>query len=168
MNDDLHIRPAQIGDVPVLLGLIRELAAYEKLAHEVVATETALAASLFGERAVAEALLAHAGAEPVGMAIYFHNYSTFLGRPGLYLEDLFVLPAWRGRGYGRRLLARVAKLAIERDCGRMEWSVLDWNDPALRFYEKLGARAMQEWRLHRLTGDALRALADENSLDQRP
>lgn len=168
MDDDFTIHPATIDDVPILLRLIRELASYEKLAHEVVATEELLAKSLFGERAVAKALLARAGTEAVGMAIYFHNYSTFLGRSGLYLEDLFVLPAWRGRGYGRRLLARVARLAIEADCGRMEWAVLDWNEPALRFYQKLDAQVLEQWRLHRLTGDALRALADEGATDTRP
>ncbi len=146
-------------DVPVILNLIKGLAEYEKLAHEVVATEECLSESLFGSRRVAEVLLGYAGAEPVGFAVFFHNYSTFLGRPGIYLEDLFVVPQWRRRGLGTQLLRRIAHIAMERGCGRLEWSVLDWNEPAIKFYKKLGARAMDEWTVYRVTGDALKNLA---------
>ena len=147
-------------DVPAILSLIRGLAEYEKLTSEVTATEERLRESLFGAKPAAEALIAWAGAEPVGFALYFQNYSTFLARRGLYLEDLFVLPEWRKRGVGRKLLAAVAAIAVERGCGRMEWAVLDWNEPAVRFYRSLGARAMDEWTVYRLTGDAIRKLAD--------
>ena len=146
-------------DVPVILSLIRGLAEYEKLAHEVVADEATLAATLFGERRVAEVVIADHDGAAGGFALFFHNYSTFLGRPGIYLEDLFVRPELRGRGIGETLLAFLAKLAVERDCGRLEWSVLDWNEPAIRFYQRLGARAMDEWTVYRVTGDALSALA---------
>jgi GNAT superfamily N-acetyltransferase len=146
-------------DVPLIHRLIAGLAEYEGLSSEVTATEDDLRASLFGERPAAEVLLAYAGDEAVGFAVFFQSYSTFLGRPGLYLEDLFVVPERRRQGYGRGLLSRVAALAVERGCGRLEWSVLDWNEPAIRFYESHGARAMHEWTVHRLTGDALRRLA---------
>ena len=155
---DIHnatIREAQPSDVPVILGMIRELAEYERLLHMVVATEESLPRSLFGSRPYAEALLAEVGGEAVGFALYFHNFSTFLGKPGLYLEDLFVKPAFRGRGIGKALLSRVARIAVERDCGRMEWSVLDWNEPSIRFYESLGAKPLDDWTIFRLTGDAL-------------
>ncbi len=152
------IRTATIDDVPTVLAFIRELADYERLAHEVVADEAALRATLFGPRPGAEVLIAE-DPEPVGFALFFTSYSTFLGKPGLYLEDLFVRPAARGRGVGLALMAACAKLAVERDYGRFEWSVLDWNEPALGFYRKLGAVAMTEWTVQRLTGDALRALA---------
>ena len=148
-------------DVPVLHRLIQELAAYERLAHEVVAEESDLREALFGPRPYAEAVIATLGAEPVGFALWFHNYSTFVGRPGLYLEDLFVLPAWRGRGVGRALIVHLARIAVERRCGRMEWSVLDWNEPAIRFYKSLGARPMDEWTVFRVTGDALVRLAQD-------
>ena len=163
MNEpiEFHIEPATERDVPVILNLIKGLAEYEKLSHEVVATETSLRESLFGARRVAEVLLGFADAEPAGFAVFFHNYSTFLGRPGLYLEDLFVLPQWRRRGLGTRLLGRVAREAVARNCGRLEWSVLDWNEPAIRFYKKLGARAMDEWTVFRVTGEALMRLAGE-------
>ena len=153
---------ATAGDVPVILSLIRGLAEYEKLSAEVTATEEGLRASLFGRDKGADVLLAYDGETPVGFAVYFQNYSTFLGRPGLYLEDLFVLPEWRRHGHGRCLLAEVARIAVERDCGRLEWAVLDWNEPALRFYRSLGAKAMDEWTIYRVTGDALRKLAESS------
>jgi GNAT superfamily N-acetyltransferase len=147
-------------DVPVILSLIKGLAEYEKLSAEVTATGEGLRASLFGREKAAEVLLAYDGETPVGFAVYFQNYSTFLGRPGIYLEDLFILPDWRQRGHGRRLLAELARIALERNCGRLEWAVLDWNEPALRFYRSLGARAMDEWTVYRMTGDAIRRLAE--------
>lgn len=153
------IRPARPQDVPTILALIRALAEYEKLLDQVVATEEALHASLFGARPYAEALLAWDGDEAAGFALYFHNYSTFLARPGLYLEDLFVRPQCRGRGIGKALLAEVARIAVERDCGRLEWAVLDWNAPAIAFYRSLGAQPLQEWIVNRLTGARLQALA---------
>ena len=156
-----RIEPAAERDVPLILKFIRGLAHYERLEHEVVATEESLRSTLFGPRPVAEVILGYAGAEPAGFALFFHNYSTFLGRPGLYIEDLFVLPEWRSKGLGRRLLVYIAKLAVERRCGRVEWAVLDWNEPAVRFYRRLGARAMEEWTVYRLTGDTLSQLATE-------
>lgn len=169
--EDLRIEPATVRDVPLILGLIKALAEYEKLTHEVVATEAALQESLFGVTPNAEAVIARcvsrggsdaakAESEAVGFALWFQSYSTFLARPGLYLEDLFVLPAWRGRGVGLALLRHLAGVAIARGCGRMEWSVLDWNDPAVGFYRSLGARPMDEWTVYRLTGDALRRVAE--------
>jgi GNAT superfamily N-acetyltransferase len=157
----LRIDSAQAQDAGEVVALIRALAVYEKLEHEVVATEESVRASLFGERPGAEVLLARVGAETVGFAVFFHNYSTFLGRRGIYLEDLFVRPEHRGHGYGRRLLAHLAHLAVERQCGRVEWAVLDWNEPAIGFYRSLGARPMDEWTVFRLTGDALQSLASE-------
>lgn len=159
MSDDLRIEPATIADVPVVLRLIKALAEYERLAHEVVATESSVRETLFGSKPSAEAVIACAGDEPVGFAVWFHNYSTFVSRPGLYLEDLFVLPDWRGRGIGRALLRYLARIAVSRGCGRMEWSVLDWNEPAIRFYRRLGARPMDDWTVYRLTGEALARLA---------
>lgn len=156
---DLTIRPATRGDVPVILELIRGLAEYEKLAHECVATEAALTETLFGARPQAEVVLALAGEAPAGFALFFHNYSTFLAKRGIYLEDLFVRPEFRGRGIGRRLLGHLAALAVSRGCGRLEWSVLDWNTDAIRFYESLGAKAMEEWTVFRVAGDALTKLA---------
>jgi len=141
--------------------LITALAEYERLSHEAVATEGDLREALFGARPYAEAVVASVGAEPVGFALWFHNYSTFVGRPGLYLEDLFVLPAWRGRGVGRALIVHLARIAVQRRCGRIEWSVLDWNEPAIRFYKSLGARPMDEWTVYRVTGDALVRLAQD-------
>ena len=158
---DIRIYPATERDVPVILALIKGLGEYERLAHEVMATEEDIRESLFGEWPAAEAVLAYIGQEVAGFALFFHNFSTFLGRRGLYLEDLFVLPQWRGRGVGRRLLVHLARLAIERRCGRMEWWVLDWNEPAIRFYRSLGAIAMDEWTVYRLQGDALARLAGE-------
>jgi GNAT superfamily N-acetyltransferase len=155
------IRPATIGDVPIVLDMIKALAEYEKLAHQVVATEEQLKASLFGPRPAAEVLLAFAGDRPVGFAVYFQSFSTFLGVPGIYLEDIFVVPDSRGRGIGRRLLSMIASIAVTRGCGRLEWSVLDWNTPAIGFYRKLGSRPMDEWTVHRLTGAALEQVAAE-------
>ncbi len=156
---NLFIRPATRDDVPVILGFIRALADYEKLADQVVATEAKLAATLFGPRPVAEVLIAEWQGKPAGFALFFHNYSTFLAQPGIYLEDLFVLPEHRGRGIGKALLVQLAKIAVERDCGRFEWSVLDWNTPAIEFYHALGAKPMDEWTVQRVTGDALKTLA---------
>ena len=152
-------------DVALILRLIKELAEYEKLPHEVAATEARLRESLFGEHPAAEVLIGHAGTEPAGFAVFFQNFSTFLGRSGLYLEDLYVVPEWRKHGLGRLLLAHVAAIAVERGCGRLEWSVLDWNEPAIRFYQRIGARAMDEWTVYRLTGDALKRLASDSAAD---
>jgi GNAT superfamily N-acetyltransferase len=157
----LHIVPATADDLPVILELITELAVYEKLTHEVVATEADLRRWLFGEQPLAEVLLARDDGGTVGFALFFHNFSTFLGRPGIHLEDLFVRPEARGRGVGRALLTTLAALAVERGCGRLEWSVLDWNEPAIGFYERMGARVMNEWRMCRLTGEALARVASQ-------
>lgn len=159
----LVVRPARREDVPVIASLIRALAEYEKLAHECHADEEALGEHLFGARPFVEALVAEDEGEAVGFALFFHNYSTFLTRPGIYLEDLFVRPEARGRGIGRALLSRLAALAVERGCGRLEWSVLDWNRPAIGFYRRLGARPMEEWTVFRLDGEALRNLGAESS-----
>ena len=153
-----ELRPATRADVAAILRLIRALAEYEKLAHEVVATEAALADTLFGARPAAEVLLAEEGGRAIGFALFFQNYSTFLARPGIYLEDLFVEPASRGHGVGKALLKAVAKLAVERKCGRLEWSVLDWNEPAIGFYRSLGARPMADWTVMRVTGASLERL----------
>src|SRR5262245_16746060 len=159
MNSDrFRIEPAAERHVPTILRFIKELAEYEKLAHEVVATEHGLRDALFGPRRAAEAALAYAGDEAVGFAIWFQTFSTFLGQPGIYLEDLYVTPAWRNHGLGRRLLAHVARVAVDRG-GRMEWSVLDWNELALGVYRRIGAQPMDQWTVHRLTGEALRELA---------
>lgn len=155
----LEIRTTTEADVPVILSLIRELADYERAPDAVVANEGGLCEVLFGPQRSAEVLLALEGGEPVGFAVYFYNFSTWLGRPGLYLEDLFVRPADRGKGYGRALLERLAQIAQERGCGRMEWAVLDWNDPAIQFYKKLGAEPMTEWTVFRLTQDGIARLA---------
>jgi GNAT superfamily N-acetyltransferase len=156
-----RIEPATERDVPLILQLIKGLAEYEKLADAVSATEEELRRSLFGPRPAAEVIIGYAGDEPAGFALFFHNYSTFLAKPGIYLEDLFVRPEWRGHGYGRQLLAHLATLAVERGCGRLEWVVLDWNEPAIGFYESLGAKPMREWRVFRLTGDGLHQLASQ-------
>jgi GNAT superfamily N-acetyltransferase len=154
------LRPATIDDVPVILQLIRDLAAYERAPNEVTATEDQLREVLFGRKPAAEVILAFAANAPVGFAVFFHNFSTWLGRPGIYLEDLFVKPEERGKGYGRALLAHLAKIARDRQCGRMEWAVLDWNEPAIQFYEKLGAKPMHEWTVFRLTPSEISALAE--------
>ena len=156
-----EIRAARPGDEPLVMDFVRELAAYERLSHAVRASAEDVREALFGEPRRAEVLLAFDAGAPVGFALFFHNYSTFLGRVGLYLEDLFVRPAARGRGYGKALLRRLATIARERGCGRMEWAVLDWNEPAIRFYQKLGAEAMDDWTVYRLTGKALTHLAEE-------
>lgn len=158
---DFVIRFAEREDAAVILRFIRGLAEYERLSHEVTATEELLRETLFGARQVAEVIIGEFRGEAVGFALFFHNYSTFLGRPGIYLEDLFVKPEMRGHGFGKVLLAYLAKLATERKCGRVEWSVLDWNTPAIGFYQKLGAVAKDEWTVHRLTGEALDRLAEE-------
>ena len=157
----LRIAPATVADVPLILALIRDLAEYERMADQVEATEADIGRALFGERPCAEAVIARAGDEAVGFALFFHTFSTFVGRRGLYLEDLYVRPAFRGRGIGRRLLAHLAALAVERGCGRFEWSVLDWNAPAIAAYQRVGAVPMDDWTVYRLTGDGLRALAAE-------
>jgi GNAT superfamily N-acetyltransferase len=154
-----EIRPATVDDVPIILSLIRELAEYERLSHEVVATEGLLRESLFGERRGAEVLIACCKGASAGFALFFHNFSTFLGRPGIYLEDLYVKPKFRGRGIGRALLTHLARLAKERGCGRLEWAVLDWNEPAIKLYKSIGAVPMDEWTVYRVTGEALETLA---------
>jgi len=154
-----EIRSATEADVPAILSFVRKLAAYERLSQEVVATEALLRETLFGDRRTAEVAIGYLENLPVGFVLYFHNYSTFLGRPGLYIEDLFVDEIYRRRGYGRKLLLHVARLARERGCGRLEWSVLDWNEPAINFYKKLGAMPMSEWTVFRLTGESLDRLS---------
>jgi len=157
----VSIRPATPNDVPTVALLIRALSQYEKLEHEVSMTEDKLRASLFGPRPYAEALLAEEDGKPVGFALFFHNYSTFLAQPGLYLEDLYVLESHRGKGIGKALLIQLAGIAVERNCGRMEWAVLDWNVDAIGFYEKLGAKPNSEWTVYRLAGDSLSRLAGQ-------
>jgi GNAT superfamily N-acetyltransferase len=159
MAPDLRIEPATEDDVPLILNLVKKLAAYERLSHEVVATEEDFRKALFGTDRVAEALLAFLGTEPVGFALYFSTFSTFVGPPGIYLEDIFVEPEHRGQGIGAALLTRIARIACDRNCGRLEWSVLTWNEPAIGFYERLGAQRMEDWRVFRLAGAALRELA---------
>ena len=161
MSDGVRIRPADIDDSALILELIVGLAEYERLPDEVVATEGRVRASLFGPRPDAEVRIAELDGEAVGFALFFHNYSTFLAQRGLYLEDLFVQPAARGRGVGRALLADLAALAVERGCGRLEWSVLDWNTDAIRFYRSVGAVGMDDWTVQRLAGDALARLASQ-------
>jgi GNAT superfamily N-acetyltransferase len=155
----LSITPARPEDASLIVALVRELAEYERLLHQVVISEADIHRDLFGPRPYAEAVVAREGDEPVGFALWFHNYSTFAGRPGLYLEDLFVRPAFRGKGYGEALLRHLARAALDRGCARFEWSVLDWNEPALAFYRKLGAVPLDEWTVQRVSGEALIALA---------
>ncbi len=155
----ITLRPATRADIPQILDFIRGLAEYEKLAHEAVATPALLETHLFGERPAAEVVIAEVDGVPAGFALFFHSFSTFLGQPGLYLEDLFVLPRHRGLGIGKRLMVHLAQLAVARGCGRFEWSVLDWNAPALRLYRSLGAVGLDEWTVQRVTADALQALA---------
>ena len=166
MRERVHfeIRRARVEDVPTILELIRDLATYERAPDEVTATEEQLVDVLFGERPAAEVLLAFEEELPVGFALYFYNFSTWLGRPGLYLEDLFVKPEKRGKGYGRALLVELAKIARDRGCGRMEWAVLNWNEPAIKFYRTLGAKPMDEWTVFRLTRDEIARLAEEQQL----
>lgn len=163
MSSELILRPAQAGDVETLFNLIQALAEYEKLSHAVTGSTQALKAHLFGKQPYAEAILAEYGGEAVGFALFFHNYSTFLTKPGIYLEDLFVLPEFRRKGIGKAILKYLAQLAVERDCGRLEWSVLDWNEPAIAFYEKLGATVLPDWRICRVTADSLTQLAAPTS-----
>ena len=153
------LRPATPADLPAIVGLIRELAAFEKLEHLVVATPESMAPHLFGTRPAAEAVVAEVDGAVVAFALFFTNFSTFLGQPGLYLEDLYVQPAHRGTGLGKLLLAHLGALAVERGCGRFEWSVLDWNENAIRFYESMGATVMPDWRICRITGDTLQRFA---------
>ena len=155
----LRIESATERDVPVILRMIKGLAEYERLGDHVIATEEKLRATLFGPRPAAEVLIGYDGSTPVGFALFFQNYSTFLAQPGIYLEDLFVVPEARGHGYGRQLLAHLARIAGERSCGRLEWSVLDWNEPALAFYRSIGAKPVGGWTVHRIAGDALARLA---------
>jgi GNAT superfamily N-acetyltransferase len=159
----IEITPATPADVELVLTLITALADYEKLRHEVIATQASLTKALFGPRPSAEAVIARFGGEPAGFALFFHNFSTFVGKHGLYLEDLFVLPEYRGRAIGKALLQYLAQLAVQRDCGRFEWAVLDWNRPARDFYESLGAQAKSDWVLHRVSGEALQRLASGDS-----
>ena len=156
----MTIRPALVDDVPLILAFIRQIAEYEKLSHAVVATEEILRESLFGPRPAAEVILAFHDDAPAGYAVFFHNFSTFLGKAGVYLEDIFVDPAYRGKGIGKALFLAVSKIASDRNCGRMEWCVLDWNQPAIDFYKAHGAEHMQEWGLFRLTESGLRKLAE--------
>lgn len=160
MGQAVRVRAAVVDDVPLLIRLIRGLAEYERLLDVCVGTEEALREHLFGQRPYCEVLIAEDDAGPAGFALFFHNYSTFLTKPGIYLEDLFVLPERRGAGFGRALLEHLARLAVQRDCGRLEWAVLDWNEPAIGFYRRLGARLMDDWTACRLEGQALRALAE--------
>jgi GNAT superfamily N-acetyltransferase len=161
VDSDFTIRPAVERDVPLILDFIRELAAYELLSHIVDATEDGMRQALFGPKPAAEVLIGEAAGQPAGFALFFQSFSTFAGRPGLYLEDLFVRPAFRGRGYGTRILTRLAQIAVERSYGRMEWAVLDWNEMAIRVYRRIGAEPMTGWTVNRLTGEALQALAHQ-------
>lgn len=161
MTKDVTLRLAIQNDVPVILSFINGLAEYEKLAHDVVATEDKLRSTLFGDKPYAEVVIAEYQGVPAGFALFFHNYSTFLAKPGIYLEDLFVLPQHRGHGIGKLLLSYLAKVALERDCGRLEWSVLDWNQPAIDFYQSQGAVMLHDWRINRVTGDTLNKLAEQ-------
>ncbi len=156
------ILQAEKKDIKLIKDLIYELAVYEKLSHQAIASESDLETYLFSEKKVAEVLLGYFNEKPVGFALFFQNFSTFLGKPGIYLEDIFIREEFRGRGFGKALLIQIAKIAMERDCGRMEWAVLDWNKPSIDFYKSLGAKVMDEWLINRLTGDALKKLADLN------
>jgi GNAT superfamily N-acetyltransferase len=162
-NPSLTIRPGRTGDAPLVLEFIRELAVYERLSHEVVATEADIERWVFGDPPFAEVLLAEWDGDPAGFALFFPNFSTFLATPGLYLEDLFVRPEFRGRGIGLALLARLARLAVDRGFKRLDWWVLHWNEPAIRFYQGIGARAMGDWLPYRLDGEALTALAENST-----
>ncbi len=159
MKNYFEIKPATINDVPLILSFIKELAEYEKLLHEVVATEDILRETLFGKHAHAEVVIGFWENQPISFALFFHNFSTFLGRSGIYLEDLFVKPEARNKGIGKKMLSYLARLAKERNCGRLEWWVLDWNEPAIKFYKQIGAEPMSEWTVHRVTGNALDKLA---------
>jgi GNAT superfamily N-acetyltransferase len=160
-NPDINLRVANESDVALILNFIKALAEYEKLSHEVTATDELLKQKLFGEKQVAEVILAFYKNEPAGFALFFHNFSTFIGKPGIFLEDLFVKPEYRSKGIGKILLSYLGVLAVERDCGRIEWAVLDWNDPAIKFYKKLGAKPMDEWTVFRVTGETIHDLANQ-------
>jgi GNAT superfamily N-acetyltransferase len=164
MQNNFKIRESTVDDLPIILQLIRDLAEYERAPNDVIATEEGLREVLFGERPSAEVILAMEGNTAVGFAVFFHNFSTWLGRPGLYLEDLFVRPDCRGKGYGRALLVHLAKIARDRGCGRMEWAVLDWNEPAIKFYRTLGAAPNEEWTIFRLTRDKIENLANSSTV----
>ncbi len=159
--DGFMIRHAEESDVPLILWFVKELANYEKLSHEVLATEDDFRQYLFGEKQFAEVVIGEFRSEPVGYALYFYNFSTFTGKPGIYLEDLYVKSEERGKGFGKALLAYLAKLAVDQKCGRYEWAVLDWNEPSINFYESIGASLMKEWIINRVTGDSLLKLASE-------
>lgn len=158
---DFSIRAARPDDCALILGFIQELADYEKLSHEVLATPETLRETLFGERRYAEVLIGEYAGRAVAYALFFHNFSTFTGRPGIYLEDIYVQPAMRGKGFGKTLMTVMAKLAVDRKCTRLEWSVLDWNEPSIRFYRSIGAIPMDGWTVQRMAGEALTALADQ-------
>ena len=158
LNEQFKIRPAEETDVKLILQFIKGLGEYEKLSHEVVATEDKLRKTLFKQK-MAEVIIGEYGGEPVGFALFFHNYSTFLGQAGIYLEDLFIIPEMRGKGFGKTMLKHLAKLAVERDCGRLEWACLDWNEPSINFYKGLGAKALEDWTVYRLSGETLHNLA---------
>ncbi len=161
MAEEVTISPATEKHLPLILHFIRQLAEYERLSSRVVATEALLHESLFGPQPKAEVLIAHLGDQPAGFAVFFHNFSTFTGRGGIYLEDLFVDPKFRRAGIGKALLAHLAKLTKDRGCSRLDWAVLDWNEPAIRFYKKIGAEAMNDWTVYRVSGDALDTLAKQ-------
>jgi GNAT superfamily N-acetyltransferase len=160
MGNSIDVYAATEKDVPTIRAFIRGLAEYEKLTHQFVATEESLRETLFGPRPYAEVLIGRLNGTPVGFALFFHNYSTFLAKPGIYLEDLFVLPEYRGNGVGKALLVKLAEIARERNCGRLEWSVLDWNQPAIDFYQRIGAKLLPDWRICRMTADEFSRLAD--------
>lgn len=162
MKEELEIKKAQKNDSATILSFINQLAEYEKMSEEVSASVEKIEETLFGQDPKAECVIGYFENKPVGFALFFHNYSTFLGKPGIYLEDLFVIPEMRGKGFGKALLKHLAELAVERNCGRLEWSVLDWNTPAIEFYKSLGAVPMDEWTVFRLTGTSLKNLADKN------
>ncbi|NES88451.1 MULTISPECIES: GNAT family N-acetyltransferase [Okeania] len=157
--NEVKLRSARPADVPVIFELIKALAEYEKLSHAVTGSAASLKAHLFSDHPYAEAIIAEFAGQPVGFSLFFHNYSTFLTQPGIYIEDLFVLPEYRGRGIGKQLVSYVAQLAVSRNCGRLEWSVLDWNKPAIGFYQRIGASILDEWRICRVTGNSLKSLA---------
>ena len=156
--EQFTIRPAEESDVKLILQFIKGLGEYEKLSHEVIATEEKLRKTLFKQK-IAEVIIGELGGEPVGFALFFHNYSTFLGQAGIYLEDLYIIPEMRGKGFGKTMLKHLAKLAVERDCGRLEWACLDWNEPSILFYKGLGAKTLDDWKVFRLTGDRLQKMA---------
>jgi len=161
MNESLNIRPATPEDIGTILEMVRELAEYENLLHQCIATKKQFQTALFGETPVAEALLGELNDEPIAFALFFHNFSTFIGKPGLYLEDLYVKPSFRGRGFGKAFLSHLAQIAIARDCGRFEWTVLDWNEPAIQAYDSIGAASLDDWTIRRLGENGIRKLAEE-------